>query len=99
MMSYENITYINSLSDLAIFTDANTGGILFTGGMIVLFIIMVMVLTRNNDDFIMSLAGSGWTFFIISSLFWLAHLIQPLVPLAFLFISGVTTLYLTASKS
>jgi hypothetical protein len=98
MVDVTNISSINSISDLAAFTNNETSGLLFTGGIIVLFIVMLLILTKNEWDFVNSLSTTGWIFFIVSGFMWLSHLIPAAIPLLFLFISGFSTFYIYASK-
>lgn len=96
-----NTTGLNTLSDfqaLAYYTNNMTDGILFGGGVIVLFIVLLLVLIRNDRDFGDALTVSSWSFFIISALLWFASLIPTLYPLGFLFLAGFGTMFMYASK-
>jgi hypothetical protein len=91
------ISNITSFQGLAEYTNTGVGGLLFEGGMVVFFIIMLVVLTKNFS-FEDALLVSAWSMFTISLFFWLAHLISTITPLAFLFIAGASTLYIYTSR-
>lgn len=95
MTGLDNVT---SLQGLAFYTNNAVDGVLFTGGLIVLYLVMLMFLSRRGEDFANVLAVSSWSFFLVSGFFWLAHLITTLLPLLFLFLAGFSTLYIYASK-
>jgi hypothetical protein len=98
MVDVTNLSAINSLSDLATYTNNETSSLLFTGGIVTLFIVMVLMLVRNEWEFVNALSVSGWIFFIVSGFLWLSHLIPAVMPLLFLFISGFATFYIYASR-
>lgn len=93
-MNMTNLTNVDSLQGLAVFTNNQTGGVLFMGGIIALFIVMVMVLLKNNEPLPNVLSISGWLMFVISCFFWFAGLLSTLFPLLFLIIAGISTLIL-----
>jgi hypothetical protein len=97
-MDTTNLTNISSLQGVAYYTNEATGGILFSGGLIVFFFIVLMVSLRSNEDFANALAVASWSMFLVSVFFWFAHLTPTMLSLAFLFIAGFSVLYLYASK-
>jgi len=98
MVDMTNLTNITSLQGIATYTNSMTDNILFNGGILVLFIIMLMVLSRNDEPFINTLAISSWSCFILSAFLWLSHLINTLFVLGFLFIAGFSVFYLYSSN-
>jgi hypothetical protein len=97
-MDTTNLTNISTLHGVASYTNSMTDGLLFSGGLIVFFFIVLMVSLRNNEDFGNALAVSSWVMFLVSIFFWFAHLTPTILSLAFLFIAGFSVLYLYASK-
>jgi hypothetical protein len=97
-MDLTNMTNVSSLQGVAVFTNDMTGGILFNGAMLVFFIIILVVLTKNDEPFENALAVASWSMFIISAFFWFAELVPTISVLAFLFIAAFTTLYLYTSS-
>jgi len=93
------LTNISGIQGLASYTNNATSGILFTGGMITLFIVLLFVLLKNEQPFENAFAASSWAMFIISSLFWLAELVPTLVPLGFLLCAGISVLILASRRN
>lgn len=91
------LSNITSLQGMAYYTNNAVDGVLFTGGIIVLYIILFMVLLKNDEPFINVLAASSWIFFIISTLLWMANLLPTLIPLAFLILAAFSVLYMYSS--
>jgi ABC-type Fe3+-siderophore transport system permease subunit len=98
MVDLTNFTNVTTLQGLVYETNNVVGNILFTGGMITFFIIILMTLLRNGEPFENCLAVSGWSMFVVSLIFWLGHLVPTLLVLAFLMISAFSTLYLYTTK-
>ena len=94
MVNTANFTNLTGLAEVAIYTNNMTDGLLFIGGMITLSIVMMIVLSRNQEPFINVLTATGWTFFLISMFFWAAELLPIEIGLAYLFIAGIGTLIL-----
>ena len=92
---FNNIT---TLQGLATYTNSATDGLLFTGGVIVFFIILIMILIRNDQPFENALTVSAWAMFMVSLFLWFAGLLPTITPLAFLFLAAFGTLYLYASR-
>lgn len=87
------------MQQVASVVNDNTDGILFTGGMIVFFVILVMQFMNRSDMPIENnISVSAWIMFIISGFFWYAHLIYTIVPLSFLGIAAISTLFMYSSK-
>lgn len=86
-----------TLQGVALWTNNNVNGVLFTGGLIVFFIIIVMALQRYAEPFENILAVSGWSMFIVSLFFWFAHLVPTLLVLFFLLMAVVGTFQMYAS--
>lgn len=98
-----NISSLNNLtgmSDVALFTNDATGGVLITGGLIALFVVFIVVLLRNDKYSIQAVfAAGGWSFFVVSIFFFVAHLVPIAVPLGFLVVAAIGTFLLfTASR-
>lgn len=93
-----NVTNSTTLQGLAYYTNNMTDGILFIGGIVAMFIIMLMVLIRNQQPFENALAISSWTTFIVSVMFWFAKLLPTIIPLMFLMFTAFSTLYLYSSR-
>jgi hypothetical protein len=96
-----NTTLINNITDfqtLASATNSAVDGILFTGGMLVFYIIMIVIFIRYDQPIENAVTSSSWIMFMIAGLFWYAELVPTLIPLAFLFIAGLGVLYLNTSK-
>ena len=98
MVDLTNFTNVSTLQGLVYETNNAVGSVLFSGGMIAFFIIILMVLFRNGEPFENCLAVAGWSMFVVSLIFWLGHLVPTLLVLAFLAISAFTTLYLYTTK-
>ena len=90
---------ITSLQGMAYYTNVHTDGLLFTGGIIVLYFVMIMVLLKNDEPFINVLATSSWSMFILSMFFWLAQLIPTLLVLGFLMLGAFSVLFMYANRS
>ena len=99
MVDMTNLTNVTGLGSLAVYTNNATEGILFTGGIIVFFIIMLITLFRNGEPFENALVVSSWSMFIVSILFWYGDLLPPLVPLCFLIVSAISVLILKTSQA
>jgi len=97
-MDLTNLTNISSIQGLAFYTNNSVDGVLFSGGIFVFFIILLVSLLRFDISFPAALAVSGWSIFIVSLFFWFAHLLPTLVVLAFLLISGFSVLFLYANR-
>jgi hypothetical protein len=97
-MDLTNFTNVTSLQGLAYTANNAVNNILFDGGMIAFFIIILMVLFRNGEPFENCMAVAGWSMFVVSLIFWLGHLITTLLVLAFLMIAAFSTLYLYTQK-
>jgi hypothetical protein len=98
MVDFTNLTNATSLQGIAYYTNSMTDGILFMGGIIVFFIIILVTLVKNDEPFENALAVASWSMFIVSLFFWFANLLPTLIPLAFLFIAALDTLYLYSSR-
>ena len=96
MVNMTNISGIDSFQSLAYFTNNSVDGILFSGGIVVLFFIMLMVLNKNGEPFINSFTVSSWSIFIISVLLWYAELVPIIFVLGFLTCTAFGTLMLYA---
>jgi hypothetical protein len=83
---------INSFQTLVSYTNTQTKDLLITGGILSFYLIVTMLLLKNNEPFLNVMSINSWIFFIISSLFYLANLTTPLLPLMFLFVAGIATL-------
>lgn len=97
-MNTANITNITSLQKLAYVTNNYTDGVLFIGGLIVFFIVILMILIKNEQPLPNALAISSWSIFIVASLLWYASLVPTIIPLTFLILTAFTTLYLYTSN-
>ncbi len=102
MVDLTNLTNSSTLQQLAYNTNNSVGGILFIGGIVAFYIIILMSLYRNSEslgyDFISVFTVGSWIMFVGSGFFWYADLIPVLLPLMFLFFSAFGTIYLYASK-
>ena len=98
-MNTTGINGIDSLQGLAYWTNTQVSGLLFTGGLIALFIVAVMVLLRNDENILNALTITGWTFFILSLFFWISELVAVVLPILFLSISLVGTILLYSGKN
>jgi hypothetical protein len=101
MVNVTGISNITSLQGLAFYTNNAVDGILFSGGIIVLFFVMLMVLLRNasyEEPFVNVLAVSSWSMFLISAFFWLAHLVPTIMPLGFLLLGAFSVLIMYSQK-
>ena len=94
MVDTTNLTNITGLQGIAYYTNSMTDGLLITGGIIVLSIVMMIVLSKNQEPFVNVLTSTGWLFFLISMFFWAAQLLPIEVGLGYLFIAGFGTLAL-----
>ena len=98
-MNTTGLTNITGFQGIAEYTNNATSGLLFNGGIIILFVIMLIVLMRNeSENFLNVLAVSSWSFFIISIFFWFAHLTSTVLVLGFLFAAGVATFMIYATS-
>lgn len=89
------INNITSLQGLASYTNTMTDGLIFTGGIIAIYIIMLIILTKNDEPFINAFTVTSWIMFLTSIFFWFSNLIPTLLVVAFLVFSafGTLTLY------
>lgn len=98
-MNTTGLSNITGFSSLVEYTNNATSGLLMTGGLIVLFLIVLIVLMRNENEHILNvLATSSWSFFIVSIFFWFAHLVATPLVLGFLVIAAVSTFLLYATS-
>lgn len=93
-----NLTNVTTLQGLAAYTNNYTNGVLFDGGMFVFFIILLMGLLKFNNDFEASIMISSWSMFVVSSLFWLAHLVSIIVIIGFLILAALSALYINFNR-
>jgi hypothetical protein len=98
MVDMTNVSNISSLQGIAYYTNNMTDGLLFTGGIIVFFFIILMALVKSGQPFENGLAVASWSMFIVSVLFWFAQLVSPLLCLGFLVVAAFDVLYLFASR-
>lgn len=98
MVDMSVIGNITGLQGLAYYTNNAVDGVLFQGGVIVLFVVMMMVLMKNDEPFINAFAVSSWSMFVLSGIFWFAQLVPTIFVLGFLFCAAFSVLYLYASK-
>ena len=95
------LSNVTSLQGLAVYTNNATDGVLFTGGLIVMFFVMLMVLLRQGnyeEPFVNVLAVSSWSMFVISMFFWFAQLISTMLPMGFLLLGAFSVLYMYSSR-
>lgn len=98
MVDMTNLTNVTSLQGLAYYTNSMTDSLLFTGGVIVFFFIILMALAKLGEPFENALAVASWSMFIISTFFWFAQLVPTIIPLALLLIVAFDTLFIYAAK-
>jgi ABC-type Fe3+-siderophore transport system permease subunit len=97
-MNITDLTNSTTLQGVAYYTNNQTDGVLFTGGIIVMFIIILMNLLRTEQTIEQALGISSWVTFMVSIMFWFAKLLPTIIPLMFLMIAGFTTLYIYSSR-
>jgi hypothetical protein len=101
-MDFTNLTNVSTMQGVAYYTNNATDGILFTGGIIVFFIIILMYLYKNMENNGYSFVGifttSSWIMFVVSGFFYLSKLIPTLLPLMFLILSAIGTIVLYSSS-
>lgn len=96
-MNVTGLSNITGFQSMAEYTNNATSGLLMTGGVIILFMITLIVLMRNeNEHFLNVLTVSSWSFFIISLFLWFAHLLPTIIPLGFVITAAVGTFLLYA---
>jgi len=93
-----NFTTSNSFVSLAQASNNATQGLLFSGGMIAFFFIILFLAFKYDPYFENAFAIASWSMFSICSFFWLAHLVPTILVLGFLFMSAFSVFYLHASK-
>jgi len=94
-----NFTNLTSLQAVAQFTNNSVDGVLFTGGMIVFFIILLMFLIKFNQmPFENNFTVGSFVMTFVSTFFWYAKLLPTAVPLIFLAFTVVGTFMLYGSK-
>lgn len=98
LMDTTMFSNLTSLQEVAYYSNDQTQGLLFGGGIVVLYFIMLLVLSKQDEPFLNSFTVSSWTMFILSAFLWLAHLCPSILVLAFLFLAGLGVLVLYASK-
>lgn len=98
MVNTTGINNITSLQGIASYTNNAVDGLLFTGGMIAFYIIIFIVLTKNDEPFENAFTVTSWSMFTISIFFWFAELIPTLLVITFLVMSALGTLYLYTSR-
>ena len=98
MVDMTNLTNITSLQGIAYYTNSMTDSLLFTGGIIVFFFIILMALIKNGEPFENGLAVASWSMFVVSLFFWFAQLVPTGLPICFLIVAAFDTLYLYASR-
>ena len=94
-MNLENVT---GFGKLALYTNDATGGVLFSGGLIVFFIIVLVLLLKYDRPFEEALTVASWSFFMVAVMFWIGGFVALAFPLFFLAVSALGTLYLFSSK-
>lgn len=92
------INNITSLQGLASYTNTMTDGLIFTGGIVTLYIIMLIILTKNDEPFINAFTVSSWIMFLTSTFFWFSNLIPTITVVAFLVFSSIGTLILYTQR-
>jgi hypothetical protein len=98
MVDFTNLTNATTLQGVAEYTNNATGGVLFQGGIFMFFIIMMIILTKNDEPFENALAVSSWSMFVVSAMFWFAELIPTIIPLAFLMLASISVLILYTKR-
>jgi hypothetical protein len=98
-MNLTNFTSgLNGFQGMASQANSVTGGMLFGGGCVVFFLIILMALIRNDRPFDEALLIASWSMFLVSGLFWLAHLVYDGVPIAFFIVAVLSIIYVRASS-
>jgi hypothetical protein len=101
-MDFTNLTGANTMQKIAYYTNNQVDSILFSGGMIVFFVIILMYLYNNMENNGYSFVGiftvSSWVMFVISGFFYLANIVPTLLPLMFLIFSAIGTIVLYSSR-
>ena len=80
--TFDVVTYANSVSE----------GILFTGLMVVLFVILLLIFKRYTFE--RGFLAASWIMFLISVIVWFLKLIPIGVPITFLVSAVLTFLYM-----
>ena len=93
-MDLSNFTNLSGMGELAVATNNAVDGILFSGGLFVFFVIILMVSLRNGELFENVFPMASWIMFVVSLFFWFARLVPTGVALIFLACAAVGTFLL-----
>lgn len=92
------ISNITSLQGMTYYTNNATDGILFIGGIVALFFVMLIVLSRTMNNGWGALASSSWIAFILSVFCWFAKLVPTAEVIVFLIVTVVATVLMFSDK-
>jgi hypothetical protein len=99
MVDMTNLTNLTNLQGMAYYTNNMVDGILFSGGLIAFFFILMLVLIKQgNTDWASILAVSSWSMFLVSAFFWYAELVSVIFPLGFLILGAFSIIVLYTSS-
>lgn len=94
MVNLANVSNASSLYNIASYTNDNVGGLLFDGGMVVFFVILLFVSRRFNYPLEYSFAVAGWVCFLASAFFWYSALVSGVLVFLFLAVAAFSSLYI-----
>lgn len=91
-----NLTSATQVSDVALFANSASNGILFGFGLIGVYIILLIALMRF--DFDSNLLASSFVMFVLSSVLAFGEFVSMMFPLGFLLILALTGLFVYMTR-
>lgn len=85
-----------TVSDLVVYSNTISRGIVT--GMFVIALFFIILMVNKKQDFDKVLAADSFICFVISTLLFAAHMINFMFPLFFLSVTAITVLYLYSQK-
>jgi hypothetical protein len=94
-MNISGIQNASGFGEVAVWTNNSVNGLLFTGGLYILFVILLLVFKSKGESIIVSLSAASWIMFIISGLFWFGKMVSWMLPIQFLIVAAITVFILS----
>lgn len=88
------------VGDLALTANSYSGGVIFGGGSLAVFIIVLVLLTRNpNSEFANSLLVASFVSFVLAGILAFGEYLSPIFSLGYLILMALTGLFIWTTKS
>ena len=94
MVNLGNVTDSSNFFDLAFYINNAVDGLLFNGGLIVFFLIILIGSRKFDVKIEHSMAAASWSTFIISGMLWFPHLTSGKLTLMYLAFAAFATAYI-----